>query len=258
MPEHRVGTRQERQEARQELAALEAEQAELSEEIRKKLLDLPWVQVDKEYEFDTEEGRKTLAELFDGRSQLLAYNVMFGPDFTLGACPGCTRLADGLDGTLVHLSHRGVTLLCMSRAPIDRLVPYKRRMGWQFPYVSTCNSDFAFDFGLALTEEQAERIPEVKQMIDDPPEWLQFWSRQIGAEVKDGLRENPTWMAFALEDGTVYHTYSVSAPDPFVARTSVSCWIGPRSRNPLRPSATARTSTPTEVPAAAVRKKTTR
>ena len=217
MPEHRVGTRQEWEEARRQLAAIEAEQAELSEEIRKKRLDLPWVQVDKEYEFDTEAGRRTLAQLFDGRSQLLVYNIMFGPDFTLGACPGCTSLADGLDGTLIHLSHRDVTLLCMSRAPIDRLVPYKRRMGWQFPYVSTYNSDFALDFGLALTEEQAEQLPELKQMIEDPPEWLQFWSKQIGAQVKDGLRENPTWMAFARENGTVYHTYSVTAPDPFVA-----------------------------------------
>ena len=197
MPEHRVGTRQEWQEARQDLAALEAKHAELSEEITRKRLELPWVQVEKEYEFDTEDGRKTLADLFDGRSQLLAYNIMFGPDFTLGACPGCTSLADGLDGSRVHLSHRDVTLLCMSRAPVERLTPYKRRMGWQFPYVSTYDSDFAFDFGLALTEEQAEGRPELKQLIDDPPEWLQFWSTQIGAELKDGLRENPTWMAFA-------------------------------------------------------------
>ena len=90
-------------------------------------------------------------------------------------------------------------------------------MGWQFPYVSTYNTDFAFDFGLALTEEQAQQIPQVKQMIDDPPDWLQDWSRQIGAELKDGLREGPGWIAFASENGTVYHTYTVMAPDPFVA-----------------------------------------
>jgi predicted dithiol-disulfide oxidoreductase (DUF899 family) len=99
--------------------------------------------VDKEYEFDAEDGKKTLADLFGGRSQLLAYNIMFGPDYTLGACPGCTGLADGLDGSLVHLSHRDVTLLGMSRAPIARLSAYKRRMGWPFPYVSTYNTDFA-------------------------------------------------------------------------------------------------------------------
>ena len=128
-----------------------------------------------------------------------------------------TSLADGLDGSLVHLSHLDVTLVCFSRAPVERLTAYKRRMGWQFPYVSTYNSDFAFDFGLALTEEQAQQIPEVKEMIDKPPEFLQVWSRQIGAELKDGLRENPSWIAFAKENGTVYHTYTVSAPDPFVA-----------------------------------------
>ncbi len=217
MPEHRIGTREEWQAAWEELASLEAELAKRSEEIGKKRLGLPWVRVEKEYQFDTQDGRKNLAELFDGRSQLLAYNAMFGPDYTLGACPGCTSLADGLDGALVHLNHRDVTLICFSRAPIDRLTKYKQRMGWQFPYVSTYNTDFPFDFGLALTEDQVKQTPEVKQMIDNPPEWLRFWSKQIGAELKDGLRENPTWIAFAQEEGTVYHTYSVAAPDPFVA-----------------------------------------
>src|SRR5205085_269162 len=217
MPEHRIGNREEWQVARDELAKLEAEGAERNEEIESKRRELPWVPVEKEYEFDTEDGKKTLAELFDGRSQLLAYNIMFGPDYTRGACPGCTNLGDGLDGSLVHLNHRDVTLLCFSRAPIERLTAYKRRMGWQFPYVSTYNTDFAFDFGLALTEERAEQIPEVKEMIDDPPDWLQEWSRQIGAELEDGLREGPSWIAFARENGTVYHTYTVMAPDPFVA-----------------------------------------
>jgi predicted dithiol-disulfide oxidoreductase (DUF899 family) len=217
MPEHKIGTREEWQAARDELAKLEAEQAERGEEIRSKRRELPWVPVEKEYELDTEEGKKTLAELFDGRSQLLAYNVMFGPDYTRGACPGCTNLADGLDGSLVHLNHRDVTVLCLSRAPIERLVEYKRRMGWQFPYVSTYGSDFAFDFGLAVTREQAEQIPEIQQMVDDPSVWLQEWSGQIGAELEDGLREAPSWIAFARENGTVYHTYTVTAPDPFVA-----------------------------------------
>jgi predicted dithiol-disulfide oxidoreductase (DUF899 family) len=215
--EHRIGTRAEWQAARDELAKLEADQAKQNEEIKSRRLDLPWVPVDKAYEFDTEDGRKTLAELFDGRSQLLAYNVMFGPEYELGACPGCTNLADGLDGVLVHLNHRDVTLICFSRAPIERLVAYKRRMGWQFPYVSTYDSDFAFDFGLALTEEQAQRIPQITEMIAAPPDWLQEWSGQIGAELADGLREAPSWIAFALENGTVYHTYTVTAPDPFVA-----------------------------------------
>jgi predicted dithiol-disulfide oxidoreductase (DUF899 family) len=217
MAEHATGTREEWLEARAELAKLEAEQAERNEEITRKRVALPWVRVEKEYVFDTEDGKKTLAELFEGRSQLLAYNIMFGPDYTLGACPGCTSLADGLDGTLVHLNHRDVTLICFSRAPIEALTAYKRRMGWQFPYVSTYDTDFPLDFGLMLTEEQAQGIPEVKEMIESPPDWLEEWSGQVGAELKDGLRENPSWIAFARENGTVYHTYTVSAPDPFVA-----------------------------------------
>src|SRR5205085_5899410 len=217
MPEHRIGTREEWQAARDELAKLEAAQAERNEEIKRKRRELPWVPVEKEYVFETEEGRKTLAELFDGRSQLLAYNIMYGPDYSTGACPGCTSLADGFDGGLIHLNKRDVTFICLSRAPIDELVAYKQRMGWQFPYVSTYGTDFPFDFGLALTEAQAEQIPEVKAMVEDPPEWLRFWSTQVGAELEDGLREAPGYIAFARENGTVYHTYTVTAPDPFVA-----------------------------------------
>ena len=152
MPEHRIGTSEEWQAARNELAELEAEQAERNEEIKRKRRELPWVPVEREYEFDTADGTKTLAELFDGRSQLLAYNIMFGPDYQVGACPGCTSLADEFDGGLLHLNKRDVTFLCFSRAPIDRLVAYKERMGWQFPYVSTNRTDFPFDFGLAMTE----------------------------------------------------------------------------------------------------------
>ena len=217
MPDHETGTREEWQAARDELAKLEAEYAELGQKATEQRRRLPWVPVEKDYEFDTEDGKKTLAELFDGRSQLLAYNIMFGPDYKLGACPGCTNLGDGLDGSLVHLNHRDVTLICFSRAPIDRLVDYKQRMGWQFPYVSTYNTDFPFDFGLALTPEQAQQIPQIKEMIDNPPEFLQHWSGQVGAELKDGLREGPGWIAFARENGSVYHTYTVMAPDPFVA-----------------------------------------
>ena len=217
MTEHAIGTRDEWRAARDQLAKLEAEQAERNQEITQKRRELPWVPVEKDYELDTEAGKKTLAELFEGRSQLLAYNIMYGPDYEFGACPGCTSLADGFDGTLVHLNHQDVTFICFSRAPIDRLAAYKERMGWQFPYVSTYGSEFPFDFGLALTEEQAEGIPEIKAMVDDPPDWLRFWSTQVGAELKDGLRENPSYIAFARENGTVYHTYTVSAPDPFVA-----------------------------------------
>src|ERR671926_869266 len=183
---HTIGTREEWQAARDELAKLEAEHAELSQKVTEQRRGLPWVPVEKEYVFDTEDGKKPLAELFDGRSQLLAYNIMYGPDYERGACPGCTSLADGFDGALIHLNKRDVTLICFSRAPIERLVAYKKRMGWEFPYVSTNGTKFPFDFWLALSKEQAQQIPEVKEMIDHPPDWLRFWSTQIGAELEDG------------------------------------------------------------------------
>ena len=217
MTEHKIGTRAAWQAARAELAKLEAEQAERNAEIKRKRLELPWVPVEKKYEFDTETGRKTLADLFEGRSQLLAYNIMFGPEYKLGACPGCSNLVDHLDVPALHLAHRDVTLIAFSHAPIDRLIAYKRRMGWQLPYVSTYGTDFPFDFGLALTKEQAMKIPEISTMVNDPPEWLQDWGKQVGAKLEDGLRENPSWIAFAREGEKVYHTYTVSAPDPFVA-----------------------------------------
>jgi predicted dithiol-disulfide oxidoreductase (DUF899 family) len=216
MADHKTGTREEWEAARAELAKLESEAAERNQEIQKKRRELPWVPVEKEYEFDTEDGKKTLAELFDGRSQLLAYNIMYGPDYSIGACPGCTNLGDGFDGQLIHLNKRDVTFLCFSRAPIDKLAAYRKRMGWQFPYVSTYDTDFPWDFGLALTEEQALEIPEVKEMLADPPDWMQEWGEMVGADLKDGLREAPSYIAFARENGTVYHTYTVMAPDPFV------------------------------------------
>src|SRR4051812_14220493 len=165
MPEPEIGTREEWQAARDELAKLEAEHAELGQRVTEQRRRLPWVRVEKEYEFDTEAGKRTLADLFDGRSQLLAYNIMFGPDYEIGACPGCSNLGDELDATRVHLSHRDVSLICFSRAPIDRLTAYRERMGWEFPYVSTNQTDFPFDFGLALTPEQAGEIPELAEMV---------------------------------------------------------------------------------------------
>ena len=215
MTGHKIGTRDEWQAARDELAKLEAEHAERNEEIKRKRLELPWVPVAKEYEFDTEEGKKTLADLFDGRSQLLAYNIMFGPD----SRPGMPRLYEPRGRVRrpadpPEQARRHVPLLL--EGTDERLTAYKNRMGWQFPYVSTHGTDFPFDFGLALTEGQAQQIPEVKEMIDKPPDWLQEWSEQVAAELKDGLRENPSYIAFARENGTVYHTYTVTAPDPFV------------------------------------------
>jgi predicted dithiol-disulfide oxidoreductase (DUF899 family) len=217
MPDHKVGTREEWQAARNDLAKLEAEYASLGERVTEQRRELPWVSVDKEYLFDTEEGKRTLGELFEGRSQLLAYNIMFGPDYERGACPGCSNLGDELDAARLHLNHRDVTLICFSRAPLDRLTAYKRRMGWQFPYVSTYETEFPFDYGLALTPEQARSSPQIMELIDKPPGFLRDWSRQVGAKLEDGLREGPGFIAFAREDGRVYHTYTVMAPDPFVA-----------------------------------------
>lgn len=216
MTDHRTGTRAEWQAAREELAKLEARRAEVNAEVKRKRLELPWVPVEKQYEFDTESGRRTLADLFEGRSQLLAYNIMFGPDYKVGACPGCSNVVDHLDAAALHLGHRDVTLIAFSRAPIDRLVAYKKRMGWQLPYVSTYGTDFPFDFGLALSKEEARDIPEIKDLLNAPPEWMEEWGKQVGAKLEDGLRENPSWIAFARENGTVYHTYTVSAPDPSV------------------------------------------
>ena len=217
MGEHKIGTREEWQAARNELAELENQHAELGRKVTAQRRALPWVPVEKEYELDTEDGKKTLGELFEGRAQLLAYNIMFGPDYSLGACPGCTNLGDELDGVRVHLAHRDTTLVCFSRAPIDRLLEYKRRMGWQFPYVSTYDTEFAFDFGLAMTPEQQGSIPPIVEMLEDPPPFLADWSEQIGATVAEGIQETPAYIAFAREDGTVYHTYTITAPDPFVA-----------------------------------------
>jgi predicted dithiol-disulfide oxidoreductase (DUF899 family) len=230
MAEHKVGTQEEWQAARDELAKLEAEHGELGRKAAEKRRELPWVPVEKEYEFETQDGKKTLGELFEGRSQLLAYNIMFGPDYDLGACPGCTTLGDELDPTRLPLSHHDVTLICFSRAPIDRLNAYKERMGWEFPYVSTYETDFPWDYGLALTPEQAEQIPEVQELIKNPPEFLQEWSKQVGADLKDGIREAPGFIAFARDNGTIYHTYTVTAPDRFV--TTYSSFLLDRTPKP--------------------------
>jgi predicted dithiol-disulfide oxidoreductase (DUF899 family) len=154
---------------------------------------------------------KSLAELFDGRSQLLAYHLMFGPDYT-GACPGCSNLADHFDGGVVHLNHRDVTFLCISREPLEKLQAYRRRMGWTFPWVSSFGSDFNFDFGLAATEEQMA-ADDFRKLIDEAPDWLEEWAVAVGTDLETGLVEGPGWNVFALEDGIVYDTYSRFAPD---------------------------------------------
>lgn len=142
---------------------------------------------------------------------------MYGPDYSLGACPGCTSLGDELDAPRLHMGHKDITLIAFSRAPIAELNAYKQRMGWQFPYVSTYDTDFPWDFGLAVKPEQVSEIPGLPEMIAEPPEFLVKWSAQVGAKLEDGLREAPSFIAFVRENGTIYHTYTVTAPDPFVA-----------------------------------------
>jgi predicted dithiol-disulfide oxidoreductase (DUF899 family) len=214
MPKHKVGTHEEWAAAREALLEREQELGSLDEELAKQRAELPWVQVEKEYVFDTEDGRKTLPKLFDGRSQLLIYHLMFGPTYE-AACPGCTGLADHFDAALVHLANRDVTLIAISRAPIEKLTAYKRRMGWQFPYVSSYGSDFNFDFDFALTEEQMATGEPAKE-VEEAPEWLHDWAENVGTDLAHGMAEAPGWSVFALEDGIVYHTYSRTAPDRFL------------------------------------------
>jgi predicted dithiol-disulfide oxidoreductase (DUF899 family) len=192
----------------------EQELARMDEELAKQRHELPWVRVEKEYTFDTEDGDKTLAELFDGRSQLLIYHLMFGPTYE-AACPGCTTLADGFDGALPHLNARDITLMAVSRAPIEKLTAYKKRMGWKFPYVSAYNSDFSFDLDFAITDEQMAREP-MKKMVDEPDDFLKDWAQDVGTDLAHGLAEVPGWNVFKLEEDAVYHTYAVTAPDRWV------------------------------------------
>src|SRR5687767_9745612 len=145
MPEHRVGTQEEWQAERDELLAKEKELTRLNDELAERRRQLPWVPVEKEYSFETEDATKSLADLFDGRSQLLVYHFMFGPAYEAG-CPTCSSGADTFDGAVVHLNARAVTFICASRAPLEKLQAYKRRMGWSFPWFSSLGSDFNFDF----------------------------------------------------------------------------------------------------------------
>jgi predicted dithiol-disulfide oxidoreductase (DUF899 family) len=214
MPEHTVGTREEWKTAVAAVHEREQELGRLDEEIAKQRQEVPWVRVEKEYVFDTEDGKKTLPELFDGRSQLLVYQLMFGPTYE-AACPGCTGLADHFDGALPHMNARDITLMAISRAPIEKLSAYKRRMGWKFPYVSSFETDFNFDFDASFTQEQMAS-GELKKMVDEADDWLKDWADDVGTDLAHGMAESPRWNAFKLEDGVVYHTYTRTAPDRFL------------------------------------------
>jgi predicted dithiol-disulfide oxidoreductase (DUF899 family) len=205
MTEHSVGTREEWLRAREDLLEREKELTHRSDELARQRRELPWVPIDKDYSFETDDGTKTLAELFDGRSQLLAYHFMFGPEYTAG-CPTCSAGADTFDGAVPHLNARDVTFLCVSRAPLDRLQAYKRRMGWTFPWVSSLGSDFNFDFHVSHTEEQLAQFLEGEV----PPVIAQL-ATACGTDPAGYVAEGPGLSAFALSDGVVHHTYSTYA-----------------------------------------------
>jgi predicted dithiol-disulfide oxidoreductase (DUF899 family) len=205
MTESKVGTREEYTRAREQLLQREKELTRRSDELARERRELPWVPIDKEYRFETDDGPKTLPELFDGRSQLLVYHFMFGPEYTAG-CPVCSSGADTFDGAVSHLNARDVTFLCVSRAPLEKLQAYKRRMGWSFPWVSSEGSDFNFDFDVSHTKEQLAPFLEG----DIPPPVAQM-AKACGTDPAGYVAEGPGLSAFAQSDGAVYQTYSTYA-----------------------------------------------
>jgi predicted dithiol-disulfide oxidoreductase (DUF899 family) len=202
MPEHEVGTREEHQAAREGLLKREKEITHRSDEVARERRELPWVRIEKEYEFDTDDGKKTLAELFDGRSQLLVYHFMFGPRYETG-CTVCSSGADTYNANVPHLNARDVTFLCDSRAPLEKINAYKRRMGWSFPWVSSLDTDFRFDFDVSQTDEQAAKMAE-----GELPPAVAAMAARSGTDSAGYLTEAPGLSAFALDEGGVYHTYS--------------------------------------------------
>ncbi len=205
MSEHRIGTQEEWQAARDELLAEEKELTRRGDELARKRRELPWVAVEKDYRFETEAGTKSLAELFDGRSQLLVYHFMFGPDWT-GGCPVCTSIADTLAPQVVHLKARDTTLLLASRAPLEKLLAYRERMGWPIGWVSSGGNDFNRDLGFLYTRE------ELKSFLEgDIPSTVEQNARMCGTDAGGYVAQGPGMSAYALSDGTVYRTYVTTA-----------------------------------------------
>jgi predicted dithiol-disulfide oxidoreductase (DUF899 family) len=223
MTTHKTGTREEWLAARLKLLEDEKELTRHSDAVARQRQALPWVRVDKQYRFETDEGQATLPDLFRGRSQLLVYHFMFGPDYKAG-CPSCSAIADGFNGIVAHLAAHDVMLWAVSRAPLAKLQAYKRRMGWTFPWASSHGGDFNFDFNIAFTEEQQragieynyQREPAMELVGSDGPaiptravpEGPANAAAQAGTDLATFARERPGVSAFALEDGVVYHTYS--------------------------------------------------
>jgi predicted dithiol-disulfide oxidoreductase (DUF899 family) len=207
MPEHKIGTREEWLAAREELLAREKEHTQLDDELARQRRELPWVPVEKEYRFETDDGRRTLAELFDGRSQLLVYHFMFGPSYEAG-CPTCSSMADGVNGLVPHLNARDVTMVFVSQAPLEKLQAYKRRMGWSFPWVSSANSEYSVDLGFSRSEEQTREW--VAPMVEQLPPIAARNARETGTDLVGYLTEGFGFSAFVLDDGAVYQTYSTT------------------------------------------------
>jgi predicted dithiol-disulfide oxidoreductase (DUF899 family) len=222
MTTREIGTREQWLKARLELLEAEKELTRRSDELARHRQQLPWVRIDKEYVFDTDEGEQTLRDLFAGRSQLLVYHFMFGPTWTAG-CPSCSMIADGFNGFVVHLANHDVMLWAVSRAPFAKLQAYKRRMGWTFPWASSLASDFNFDFNVWFTEEQQrEGAIEYNYRREPVFEWRAGqegggeqaeakFAAMCGTDAATYHRDRPGMSAFVLEDGVVYHTYSTYA-----------------------------------------------
>ena len=218
MTKHKTGTRQEWLAERLKLLEAEKELTRRSDELAQQRQALPWVRVDKKYRFDTDEGSALLADLFRGRSQLLVYHFMFGPDYTAG-CPSCSMIADGFNGFATHLANHDVMLWAVSRAPLAQLQPYKQRMGWTFPWASSIKSGFNADFNVSFTQEE-QRAGGIEYNFrrgghamdaKSTPEPVRQFAAMCGTDAPTYTRDRPGMSAFVLEDAAVYHTYSTYA-----------------------------------------------
>ncbi len=215
MPDHKTGTHEEWLAARLELLKAEKALTRQSDEVARQRQELPWVRIDKEYRFETDEGIVSLVDLFRGRSQLLVYHFMFGPDYKAG-CPSCSAIADGFNGSVVHLANHDVTLHAVSQAPLENLLAYKERMGWTFPWASSAGSDFNYDFHVTHTDEQwqAGAVEYNFRTMDlRPPSGVEIpfltqIASNVGTDWPTYRKQGPGVSAFVLDDGFVYHTYS--------------------------------------------------
>jgi predicted dithiol-disulfide oxidoreductase (DUF899 family) len=208
MTDHEVVSREEWAAAREELLAREKEHTRTGDELARRRRELPWLPVEKEYLFETDEGPRALAELFDGRSQLLVYHFMFGPSYEAG-CPTCSSMADVVDGALPHLHARDVTMMYVSQAPLEKLQAYKRRMGWNMPWVSSAGSDFNFDLGFSRSEEETREW--VTPILEALPPIADQNAKSSGTDLTSYLSEGTGFSSFVLDDGAVYQTYTTGA-----------------------------------------------